>query len=239
MVTSGIVTALFHQLRQPVVLGYILAGVIIGPHTPPFAFVRDGHSIETLAELGVILLLLGIGLEFSLRKLRRVGGVALAGAAFEIPVMVWLGFSAGRLAGWGTTESVFLGAILSISSTTIIAKALAELRQTGEEYARIVMGILIVEDLGAIVMLALLSSLARAGEVAVGQALLVLGAVTLFVVTTIVIGLLLGSAPACNRRAHPGARGAHYYGPRALLRLGHPRQRARLLARARRVSSAR
>ncbi len=191
MVTSGIVTAVFHQLRQPVVLGYILAGVIIGPHTPPFAFVRDGHSIETLAELGVTLLLFGIGLEFSLRKLRRVGGVALAGAAFEIPVMVWLGFSAGRLAGWGTTESVFLGAILSISSTTIIAKALAELRQTGEEYARIVMGILIVEDLGAIVILVLLSSLARAGEVAVGQGLLVLGAVTLFVVTTTVFGLLL------------------------------------------------
>jgi CPA2 family monovalent cation:H+ antiporter-2 len=191
MVTSGIVTAVFHQLRQPVVLGYILAGVIIGPHTPPFAFVRDGHSIETLAELGVTLLLFGIGLEFSLRKLRRVGGVALAGAAFEIPVMIWLGFSAGKLAGWDTNESVFLGAILSISSTTIIAKALAELRQTREEYARIVMGILIVEDLCAIVMLALLSSLARAGEVAVGQALLVLGGVTLFVVTTTVVGFLL------------------------------------------------
>jgi len=191
MVTSGIVTTLFHRLRQPVVLGYILAGVIIGPHTPPFAFVQDAHSIETLAELGVTLLLFGIGLEFSLQKLGRVGGVALAGAAFEIPVMVWLGFSAGRLAGWGTTESVFLGAILSISSTTIIAKALAELRQTGDEYARIVMGILIVEDLVAIVMLVLLSSLARAGEVAVGQALFVLGAVTLFVVTTTVIGLLL------------------------------------------------
>ncbi|HSD11457.1 MAG TPA: cation:proton antiporter [Candidatus Binatia bacterium] len=191
MVTSGIVTALFHRLHQPVVLGYILAGVIIGPHTPPFAFVHDAHSIETLAELGVILLLLSIGLEFSLRKLRRVGGVALAGAAFEIPVMVWLGFSAGRLAGWGTTESVFLGAILSISSTTIIAKALAELRQNREEYARIVMGILIVEDLGAIVMLVLLSSLASAGEVAIGQAVLALGAVTLFVVATTVIGLLL------------------------------------------------
>ncbi len=191
MVTSGIVTALFYRLRQPVVLGYVLAGVIIGPHTPPFAFVRDAHSIETLAELGVTLLLFGIGLEFSLQKLGRVGGVALAGAAFEIPVMVWLGFSAGRLAGWGTIESVFLGAILSVSSTTIIAKALAELRQTGEEYARIVIGILIVEDLGAIVMLVLLSSLAHAGEVALGQVLLTVGAVTLFVVTATVIGLLL------------------------------------------------
>jgi CPA2 family monovalent cation:H+ antiporter-2 len=105
--------------------------------------------------------------------------------------MVWLGFSAGKLAGWGTTESVFLGAVLSISSTTIIAKALAELRQTREEYARIVMGILLLEDLGAIVMLALLSSLARAGEVAVGHALLVLGGVTLFVVTMTVVSLLL------------------------------------------------
>jgi CPA2 family monovalent cation:H+ antiporter-2 len=191
LVTSGIVTAVFHRLRQPVVLGYMLAGVIIGPHTPPFAFVSDPHSIETLAELGVILLLFSIGLEFSLRKLRRVGGVAFAGAAFKILVMVWLGFGAGRLAGWGTTESVFLGAILSISSTTIIAKALAELRQTREEYARVTMGILIVEDLGAIVMLVLLSSLARSGEVSIGQVAIALGGVTLFVVTTTVVGFLL------------------------------------------------
>ncbi len=192
LVTGGIVTTLSHRLRQPVVLGYVLAGMIIGPHTPPFALVHDAHSIETLAELGVILLLFSIGLEFNVRKLRRVGAVALAGAAFEIPVMIWLGFSAGRLAGLGTTESTFLGAILSISSTTIIAKALAELDRTREEFARVVMGILIAEDLAAIVMLVVLASLAHHGEVALAQAATALGGVTLFVVTTAVVGFLVG-----------------------------------------------
>ncbi|MEA2627236.1 MAG: monovalent cation:H+ antiporter-2, family [Candidatus Binatota bacterium] len=190
MVVSGAVTAIFHRLRQPVVLGYILAGVIIGPHTPPFALIRDPHSIETLAELGVILLLFSIGLELSLRKLRRVGGVALLAAGLEIAVMTWLGFSAGRMAGWSTMDSVFLGAILSVSSTTIIAKAFMELGLTREPFARIVMGILIVEDLGAIVMLVVLSALARAGEVAASQALLALAGVGLFVTTLTVVGLV-------------------------------------------------
>ena len=105
--------------------------------------------------------------------------------------MVWLGFSAGRMIGWPTTESIFLGAILSISSTTIIAKALDELGETRTEYARVVMGILIVEDLAAVVMLVLLSSVARAGTVAIGQATLALGGVTLFVVVTSIVGLLV------------------------------------------------
>ncbi|MGH7898334.1 MAG: cation:proton antiporter [Candidatus Binatia bacterium] len=187
---SGAVTAAFHRLRQPVVLGYILAGVLIGPHTPPFALVRDAHSIETLAELGVILLLFSIGLEFSLRKLRRVGVVAVIGAGLEIPLMIWLGYSVGRLVGWGPMDSLFLGAILSVSSTTIIAKALMELGLTREHFARVIMGILIVEDLAAIAILVVLSGLASAGTVALRDVGTALGGVVLFVTALTIVGLL-------------------------------------------------
>jgi CPA2 family monovalent cation:H+ antiporter-2 len=187
---SGAVTAAFHHLRQPVVLGYILAGVVIGPHTPPFALVRDAHSIETLAELGVILLLFSIGLEFSLRKLRRVGVVAVISAGLEIPLMIWLGYSVGRIVGWGPMDGLFLGAILSISSTTIIAKALMELGLTREHFARVIMGILIVEDLAAIAILVVLSGLASAGTVDLRDVGIALGGVVLFVTAVTVVGLL-------------------------------------------------
>src|SRR3954468_12589813 len=114
MIVAGFVTVLFHRLKQPVVLGYIIAGVIIGPHTPPFPLIHDKQAIDTLAELGVILLMFSIGLEFSLRKLRQVGWSALIAAVLEILLMVWLGYQIGRLFGWSTMDSIFLGAMLSI-----------------------------------------------------------------------------------------------------------------------------
>src|SRR3954469_18939987 len=90
MIVAGFVTVLFHRLKQPVVLGYIIAGVIIGPHTPPFPLIHDKATIDTLSELGVILLMFSIGLEFSFRKLRKVGVTALSGALLEILLMTWI-----------------------------------------------------------------------------------------------------------------------------------------------------
>jgi len=191
MAVSAATTVLFHLLRQPVVLGYIVAGVIIGPHTPPFSYVTDLHSIQTLAELGVLLLLFSIGLEFDLRKLRRVGGVAFLAAILEILLMIWLGYSAGRLLGWGEMDSLFLGALLSISSTTIIVQVLMETGQLKEHFAQIILGILIVEDIVAIVILVLLSGLAEAGTIAfvdVGWALIRLCG---FMVAALAAGYLL------------------------------------------------
>src|SRR5216683_2396167 len=98
------VTALFHRARQPAVLGYLLAGMVIGPHTPPFALIRDARSIETLAELGMILLLFSVGLETSIRKLRRVGGVAVLAAALAVPLMIGLGYSAASFGGWSPMD---------------------------------------------------------------------------------------------------------------------------------------
>ena len=191
MAISAATTVLFHLLRQPVVLGYIVAGVIIGPHTPPFSYVTDLHSIHTLAELGVLLLLFSIGLEFDLRKLRRVGGVAFLAAILEILLMIWLGYSAGRLLGWPEMDSLFLGALLSISSTTIIVQVLMETGQLRELFAQIILGILIVEDIVAIIILVLLSSLATAGTITfveVGWAFL---KVCVFMAAALVMGYLL------------------------------------------------
>src|SRR2546422_11311260 len=104
MIVAGLVTILFHRFKQPVVLGYILAGVIIGPHTPPSPLIHDEETINTLAHLGVILLMFSLGLEFSLRKLRQVGGTAFIAAFLEILLMVWLGYEIGRLFGWSTMD---------------------------------------------------------------------------------------------------------------------------------------
>ncbi|HYF34802.1 MAG TPA: cation:proton antiporter, partial [Prosthecobacter sp.] len=114
MIVAAIVTIVFRQLKQPVVLGYIIAGVIIGPHTPPFPLIANRETIETLSELGVVFLMFALGLEFSLKKLTKVGATALIAATFEIVFMVWAGYQLGRAFGWGTMDSVFLGAILSI-----------------------------------------------------------------------------------------------------------------------------
>src|SRR6185369_15724191 len=190
MIVAGLVTILCHRFKQPVVLGYILAGVIIGPHTPPFPLVHEQETIRTLAELGVILLMFSLGLEFSLRKLKRVGRTAFVVAFLEIALMFWLGYEIGRWFDWSAMDSIFLGAMLSISSTTIIIKALAELGKSRESFAELIFGVLIIEDMLAIVMLALLSGIAITGGLTAGEAAATVGKLTLFLVAALVIGLL-------------------------------------------------
>ena len=116
MLVAGVVTVLFHRFKQPVVLGYILAGFLIGPHTPPFGLIHEQETIRTLAELGVIFLMFCLGLEFSLRKLFNVGATAFIAAFLEIILMIWIGFEIGRYFGWSTMDSLFLGACLLYTS---------------------------------------------------------------------------------------------------------------------------
>lgn len=190
LVVAGVVTVVFHRFKQPVVLGYILAGFIIGPHTPPFPLIRDEATINTLADLGVILLMFSLGLEFSLRKLRQVGGTALLAALLEIFVMGGVGFELGRLFGWSNTDSLFLGAMLSMSSTTIIIKVLSDLGRSKERFAQLVFGILIVEDILGIAMIALLSGIAMTGAPSAGAVELTLGRLGIFLVVVLVVGLI-------------------------------------------------
>lgn len=190
MIVAGLVTIVFHQFKQPVVLGYIIAGVIIGPHTPPYKLIHDEHTIQALSEIGIIFLMFGLGLHFSLRKLAKVGATALIGATLEILVMSLLGYLVGRSFGWSKMDSIFLGALLSISSTTIIIKALEDLGKTKEKFADLIFGILIVEDILAIAMLALLSGIAKNQSLNAGEVVLTLGKLTIFLAVVLVVGLL-------------------------------------------------
>ncbi|UVJ44018.1 cation:proton antiporter [Pseudomonas sp. LS1212] len=191
MLVAGVVTILFHRFKQPVVLGYIVAGLIIGPHTPPFALIDDEETIKTLAELGVILLMFCLGLEFSLRKLFKVGATAFIAAFLEIVLMIWIGFEIGRWFEWSTMDSLFLGAILAISSTTIIVKALNDLKMKNQRFAQLIFGVLIVEDILGIGIIALLSGIAVSGAVSSGEVFSTVGKLSLFMIVALVIGILL------------------------------------------------
>ncbi|MBV6661848.1 cation:proton antiporter [Pseudomonas yamanorum] len=191
MLVAGVVTILFHRLKQPVVLGYIVAGFIIGPHTPPFGLIHDEDTIKTLAELGVIFLMFCLGLEFSLRKLFKVGATAFIAAFLEIILMIWIGYEIGRWFDWNTMDSLFLGAILAISSTTIIVKALNDLKLKNQRFAQLIFGVLIVEDILGIGIIALLSSIAVSGTVSSGEVFSTVGKLSLFMIVALVIGILL------------------------------------------------
>ena len=156
---AGVFTLLFKRLRQPQVLGYLIAGFLTGPHFHLFPSVTDTHSIETWAEIGVIFLLFSLGLEFSFKKLVKVGGPAGITAVVEVLGMLLLGYVTGKGLGWSSMDSLFLGGILSISSTTIIIRAFDETGVKMRSFARLVFGILIVEDLVAILLLVLLSTI--------------------------------------------------------------------------------
>ena len=191
MLIAGVVTIVFHRLKQPVVLGYIASGFIIGPHTPPFGLIHDEGTIKTLAELGVIFLMFCLGLEFSLRKLFKVGATAFVAAFLEIMLMIWIGYEIGSYFGWSTMDSLFLGAILAISSTTIIVKALNDLKMKEQRFAQLIFGVLIVEDILGIGIIALLSGIAVSGSVSSGEVFSTVGKLTLFMVVALVIGILL------------------------------------------------
>ena len=190
MLVAGITTILCHRLKQPVALGYIVAGVIIGPYTPPFMLVKDEETVRGLGQIGVVLLMFSLGLEFSLRKLTRVGTSAFIAAVLEIILMIWMGYEMGRAFGWNTMDSVFLGAMLSISSTTIIVKALAELGKSREAFAEIIFGILVIEDILAIIILALLSGFARTGTLDASQAGVEVLKLAVFFTMVLILGFI-------------------------------------------------
>src|SRR5688572_29579028 len=160
LAVAGVTTLIFRKIKQPVVLGYIIAGFLVGPHFALIPTVVDAEGVTLWSELGVIFLLLFLGLEFSFKKLMHVGGAASVTAIVGIAFMLGLGFLTGQLIGWTLMDSIFLGAILSISSTTIIIRAFDEVGVRTKKFATLVLGILIVEDVVAILLLVLLSTLA-------------------------------------------------------------------------------
>lgn len=156
---AAVTTIIFRWLKLPVVLGYIVAGYLASNHFSFLPTVRETTDISTWAEIGVIFLLFRLGLDFSFKKLINVGGASLVAALVTMCGMMLIGFMTGKLLHWSTTDSVFLGGMLSMSSTTIIYKQLSDTGQLGRRFAGVVFGVLVVEDLFAIVMLVLLSTL--------------------------------------------------------------------------------
>ena len=160
LISAGLVTLLFKKLKQPVVLGYIVAGILAGPSIEQIPTVTDVESIRIWADIGVIFLLFALGLDFSFKKLMKVGGTAVIGANTIVIGMMTLGYTTGLSLGWGHMNSLFLGGMLSMSSTTIIFKAFDDMGLRNQRFAGVVFGILVVEDLFAVLLMVLLSTLA-------------------------------------------------------------------------------
>jgi CPA2 family monovalent cation:H+ antiporter-2 len=200
---AAVTTVVFQRLRQPVVLGYILAGLIVGPHVP-IPLVADRAIVQTLSELGVILLMFSLGLEFSLRKLARVGPTAGVTAGIQSSIMLWLGFVVGQAFGWTTFESIFAGAIIAISSTTIIAKAFDE-QGVGGRLRELVVGVLIVEDLIAVLLMAALTAVSSGDGLSAGTLARSSARLAAFLAGLVVVGLLVvpRAIRAVNRLGRP------------------------------------
>lgn len=189
LAVAAVTTVVFQRLHQPVVLGYILAGFIVGPNVP-IPLVADREIIQTLSELGVILLMFSLGLEFSLGKLFKLGSSPVLIALLQASLMMWLGFVAGRFFGWTTVESLFAGALIAVSSTTIIAKVFDEQNIRGP-VRELVVGVLIVQDLIAILLMAGLTAVGSGAGVSVTELGMEAGKLALFLVTLVVVGLLV------------------------------------------------
>lgn len=189
--TAGLVTLLFKKLNQPIVLGYLVAGFLVGPKTSIFPTIVSGQSINLWAEIGVIFLLFALGLEFSFNKLFRVGGSAGFTALFEISLMIVFGYTTGRLLGWSLMDSLFLGGILSISSTSIIFRTIEELGFKNMRFVSMVFGILVIEDLVAVLLMVLLTTVALTRDFAGTEMLAAIVKLGFFLAIWFVAGIFI------------------------------------------------
>ncbi|MEH6304300.1 cation:proton antiporter [Olivibacter sp. CPCC 100613] len=160
LLVGALVTILFKRIKQPLVLGYIIAGFLVGPHFDYLPTIVDNENIDTFAEIGVIMLLFSLGLEFSFKKLVKVGGSASITAVVEIAFVGLGGYLTGYLLGWNQMDSLFLAGMLASSSTTIILRAFDELGLKSKQFAKVVFGVLVVEDIIVILLMVLLSTVA-------------------------------------------------------------------------------
>lgn len=165
LIAAGLVTLLFKWLKQPVVLGYIVAGLLAGPAIKQLPTVTDPANIQIWADIGVIFLLFAMGLEFSFKKLMNIGGTAGVAAITIVAGMMTAGYSTGMMLGWSQMDSLFLGGMLSMSSTAIVYKAFEDMGLREQRFASVVLGILVVEDLVGVVLMVLLSTFAVSKEV--------------------------------------------------------------------------
>lgn len=182
LILGSIVTLLFKWLKQPVVLGYIVAGFLASPHFEYLPSVTTESNIEFWAQLGIVVLLFSLGLEFSFKKLLNTGGSAVVTALIIVIGMMASGFAIGHLLHFSDMNSLFLGGMLSMSSTTIIIKAFTDLGLRQKKFASLVFAVLIVEDLFAVLMMVILSSIAINNSVEGSEMLFSIGKLVFFLV---------------------------------------------------------
>ncbi|MBO4216054.1 MAG: cation:proton antiporter [Bacteroidaceae bacterium] len=191
MLTAGITSLLFKLFKQPVVLGYIVAGMLVGPHLLGEAWVTNKENVETWGEIGVLFLLFSLGLEFSFKKLLKVGSTALIGAGVIVVGMMVAGMLTAYILGWGGMNALFLGGMLCMSSTTIVFKAIEEAGLRSHRFAGVCFGILIVEDLFAVVLMVLLTSIAVKNEFEGKELLWQVGKLVMYIALWFVLGITM------------------------------------------------
>lgn len=200
LVIAGIVTVVFKWLKQPVILGYIVAGIIAGPSITFLPTVTDSANIQTWADIGVIFLLFAMGLDFSFKKLMNVGMTAVIAAITVVCGMMFIGYTAGNAMGFSHMSSIFLGGMLSMSSTAIVFKAFSDMGLMQQKFTGIVLGILVVEDLVAVVMMVILSTLAVSKHFEGAEMLDSIMKLAAFLIVWSVLGIYL--IPTFIRRIH-------------------------------------
>ncbi len=190
MMAAALAAIVCDRLRIPRLLGFIGAGFVIGPHALPIPLVANEMTIRTLGDLGIVFLMLSLGIDFNLRKMRRVGLPALLVALLDVGVMVWLGWMVGGALGWGRLERIFLGVMICDSSTAVLARLMGESGREGGRFAEFVVGLNVVEDFLTVALIAMLNGLAIGGQMDTGAMMLRMGQLGVFLVAVIVFGLL-------------------------------------------------
>ncbi|MBR5158092.1 MAG: cation:proton antiporter [Bacteroidaceae bacterium] len=200
LISAGVFTIISKALKQPLILGYIVAGFLVGPHMGLFPTVTSTAEVKEWSDIGIIFLLFALGLEFSFKKLLKVGSSALITAMTQCVGMFILGFLVGEAIGWSNMESIFLGGMLSMSSTTIIIKAYDDLGYKDRPFAPLVFGALVFEDLIAVVLMVLLSTMAVSNKFAGGEMLMGLAKLVFFLILWFLIGIYM--IPTILKKAH-------------------------------------
>ena len=192
LTSAGVVTVIFKLLKQPLVLGYLVVGFLVGPHLHLFPTVKDAADVEVWSEIGIIFMMFGLGLEFSFKKLFSVGSKAFITALVGILGMIGVGALLGFVMGWGVMESIFLGGMLAMSSTAIIIKAFDDLKIKGESFADLTMVVLIIQDIVAVVMMVLISTVAASKNAGAGREILMsIVKLVFFIILWFVVGIYL------------------------------------------------
>lgn len=192
MSVAGLVSVVFAKLRWPKVLGYIFAGVIMSAHTWGGSFLADAQSVNTIGQLGVVFLMFTLGLGFSTSELKRIKNVTLPVALLDTVVMTWIGYTIGRTCfGWGSVPSLFLGAAICDSATTMLAKIIDEMKWSNRPFVKYAIGTSVCEDIICVGIIALITGVANGGHMSLGSAAFSLGGLFVFFLAVIVFGFIL------------------------------------------------